>query len=317
MPSRPTMLGSLSLAIGFAVISTASPAEAHDDQAVPRNAPAGSRAGTNAEGFDGQIEVPAPFTRGSAFLLMGDDDCGVLHRHWLRMAQDTRDPEESASGIDTPGLPIACAKSKGVVTCKIFKDGFTAAFTAPITADTPAEFRFRTPAGYIDAAINLSMRTATLTQTAYGRSTVCLVKYKAREDAVDDVARLDPAERALPSKNRPNGMESGGDRLKCKSRNDSRGPADPLTGRRPAVCSACTDRCRFAGDECIGGACVYTGKGRSVVFAPPSTSGPAMGSARGGGKRRGKGLGQSCKSTSECEEGRVCSQRTPRLRTCQ
>jgi len=152
MPSRPTMLGSLSLAIGFAVISTASPAEAHDDQAVPRNAPAGSRAGTNAEGFDGQIEVPAPFTRGSAFLLMGDDDCGVLHRHWLRMAQDTRDPEESASGIDTPGLPIACAKSKGVVTCKIFKDGFTAAFTAPITADTPAEFRFRTPAGYIDVS---------------------------------------------------------------------------------------------------------------------------------------------------------------------
>jgi len=57
-------------------------------------------------------------------------------------------------------------------------------------------------------------------------------------------------------------------------------------------------------------------------MAPPpnhssSSSSSDTAGASSGGKKRGKGLGQGCKSTSECEEGRVCSQRTGKLRTCQ
>lgn len=314
MLRAPHTLHPLSLAAALALSLSASAAQADGTLSGQVDGAYRSPRQDRDGGFEGQIAVPTPFPRGAAFLLVGEEDCGVLHRHWLRMAQDTRDPEERAAGVETPGLPIACAQSGNALTCKIFKDGFTAAFTAAVTADSAAELRFRTPGGYLDAVVQRGRRAATLTQTAYGRSSVCQARYKGPEEAAEDVARLDPAELELPVKGRGNGTKSGGDRLKCKSRHDARGAADPLTGRRTALCSPCTGSCGFAGEECRGGVCVYTGKGDYVPASRPA-AGPAAGS--GGGKRRGKGLGQSCKTTAECEEGRVCSQRTPRLRTCQ
>ncbi len=273
--------------------------------------------GGDGAGFDGQIQVPSAFARGSAFLLIGDEDCRMLYPRWVGMAEDTRDVEERASGVETSRFPIACAQSNGQVICKIFIDGFTLAFRAAVKTDTAKELSFGTAGGYIDTVIDLKERTATFKQTApSGRSTVCKASYKSREDATEDVAKLDPAPNAgLPAKNRPNGMSSGGDRLTCMSRHASRAPKDPLTERRAPICSPCKDTCFFRGEDCKAGVCVVT---EAAIARDWADSPSASGSTNGGGKKkRGKRLGQSCKTTSECEEGRVCSQRTARLRTCQ
>lgn len=304
------------LAMAAALVgSVSTSASKEGDGDAPRGR---SGKGSDGPGFDGQIDVPGPFARGSAFLLLGDDDCRFLYPRWVGMAQDTRDVNERASGVETPGFPIACARSGQSVTCKVFVDGFTAAFSASVKAETASELRFGTAGGYIEAVVDLQKRTASFKQTApSGRSTVCETKYKSREDAAEDVAKLDPAppNPPRPAKARPNGMASDGDRLKWKSRHETLAPKDPLTGRRIPSCSACTNECGFVGEECKGGVCVYTGKGDDRGSESSSSSGPST--AVGGKKKRGKRLGQSCKTTSECEEGRVCSQRTPRLRTCQ
>lgn len=294
------------VAIMFAAMSS---------QADDSRKPSKDRKGAGRS-FDGQVEVPAPFARGSAFLLSGSDDCYFLYPAWTGMALDTRDERERAGGVDTPGFPMACARSGANVTCKVFKDGMTAAFNAAVKTDTAAQLSFATAGGYIDMVVDLQKKTATFKQTLADDTQSCTMKYKSREEASDDVAKLDPPPAsALPAKDRANGAISGGNRLTCKSRHDSLAPKDPLTGRRASVCSACTDSCSYVGEECKAGVCVYTGAG---VMPRGSDDEPSSsrGSNDGPPKKKGKGLGQSCKSSSECRSDLSCKAVSAKRSTC-
>lgn len=270
-------------------------------------------------GFDGQITVPGAFAPGLAFLLMGDDSCRFLYPFWMGMALDTRDVNERASGAETPGFPMACTRNGASLTCKVFKDGFTVAFNASVKTDNASQLVFGTAGGYIDTVVDLDKKTASFTQTApSGKSKVCEMKYKRAPDAAEDVAKLDPPPAsALPAKNRANGVSSGGDRLTCRSRNDSLAPKDPLTGRRVSVCSACTDNCYYVGEECKSGACVYTGNG---IPGGSNDDGPSRRPSSSNDppkkKKKGKGLGQSCKASSECRSDLSCKAVSAKRSTC-
>lgn len=290
------------VALVTAIAATVSAAQGDDPPDV-RGGRGDSRKGSDGPGFDGQIEVPAAFSRGSAFLLTAKDDCRILFPRWTGMARDTRNVMEKAGGVETPTFPIACARSGSQLTCKIFKSGFTVAFNATVKADTSTQLSFGTSAGYISTVIDLQKRTATFKQTApSGNATVCEATYKSREEATEDVAKLDPAPSApLPPKDRANGTNSSADRLTCRSRHESLGPKDPVTGRQAPICSACTDACGFVGEECHSGTCAYTGKGDTRGDDAPSSSPSAPGSK----KPTAKGIGDKCAHDADCAS-KIC-----------
>ena len=292
----------LAVALVATVVATVSAAQGDDPTGI-RGGKGGDRKGSDGPGFDGQVQVPAAFARGSAFLITATDDCRILYPRWNGMARDTRNVAEQAGGVETPGLPIACARSGTQLTCKIFKNGFTVAFNAAVKADTSTQLTFGTSAGYIDAVIDLAKRTATFKQTAPGgSSTVCEATYKSREDATEDVAKLDPPpSAALAHEDRPNGLSSSAKRLTCKSHHDSLGPKDPVTGRRAPICSACTSDCGFVGEECQSGTCVYTGKGDTRGDDAPSSAPSAPDSK----KPTLKGIGDKCDHNADCAS-KIC-----------
>ena len=78
--------------------------------------------------------------------------------------------------------------------------------------------------------------------------------------------------------------------------------------------------CATASNHCHGDLVCYGGAG---VCNPPyygnddDSSSSSSGGSSSKPAKRGKGLGKSCNSSSECESGRTCKQRTPKIRTCQ
>jgi hypothetical protein len=289
------------VALGMTLLSASSQADDSRKGTTSSSSRGNEKAGRGS-GFQGQIAVPPPFARGTAFLLMGSDDCYLESPWaWASMAQDTRNASERAGGLESPGLPIACVRTGQSATCKVFKDGMTYAFTAVIKTDTTSQLVLGTSGGFIEIAIDLQKRTGTFKQIdAEGQASTCAGTYKSREDAAGDVEKLDPAPgAALPAKDRANGMSSGGDRLKCKSRNQSSSATDPLTGRRAHVCAACSGECWFVGEECVKGTCVYTGKGdnRGSYGDESSSSGS---SSKSDSKKQKKALGEKCQYNDDC-----------------
>jgi hypothetical protein len=260
-----------------------------------------SGGGAPGSGHEGQISVPPAFARGTAFLLAGENDCRLQAPwKWMSMAADTRDRSES-NGLETPGFPIACARNGASATCKMFKDGLTFAFDLGVKTDTPAQLVLATQGGFLEIAVDLQKKTGVMKQTSpTGTSTSCGdLKYKSREDAAADVEKLDPPpSAALPTKDRPNGMSSGGDRHVCKSNHETPSAKDPLTGRRATLCTACSDKCGFVGEECKSGVCIYTGKGDDRgTYGDSSSRGS---SAKPDAKKAKKGLGETCKFNDDC-----------------
>ena len=272
----------------------------------------GKGGGGTSGGFEGQIVVPAPFARGTALLLMGDDDCRITSpAQWVGMGRREEAPKNGSGSPDTPGFPIACARTGQNLTCKVFKHGMTFAFDTTVKAETPAQLKFGTTSGYLEMVVDLQKRTGTFTQTSpNGKSVaVCQVKYKSKEDAADDVAKFDPQPTSLPAKDRPNGMSSGGDRHTCKSNFENLGAKDPLTGRAPFTCGACTpsDRlgggCGFVGEECKAGICAYTGKDADLLNAGSEPSGGSSGGGSKTAAKKGTERGRMCGKGSDCQSG--------------
>ena len=84
-----------------------------------------------------------------------------------------------------------------------------------------------------------------------------------------------------------------------------------------STCVSCANNGCHGDLVCYGAAVCNPPAPRSGNGDDSSSSPSSSGGSSSKPAKRGKGLGKSCNSTSECESGRTCKQRTPKIRTCQ